>query len=90
MMKRNVLIEEIKSHDVLTDVLDPHTLSILISDWVVDLHPMAAYSLVPQENLRKDGWARAKISHRKSWTAILRYPPLACPLLPPSLVGEGR
>lgn len=55
MMKRNVLIEEIKRHDVLTDELDPHTLSILISDWVVDLHTMATYSLVPQENLRKDG-----------------------------------
>lgn len=62
MMKRNVLIEEIKRHDVLTDELDPHTLSILISDWVADLHPMAAYSLIAQEDLRKDGWARARLA----------------------------
>lgn len=62
MMKRTVLIEEIKRHDVLTDELDPHTLSILSSDWVADLHPMAAYFLVPQEDLRKDGWARVRLA----------------------------
>lgn len=48
MMKRNVLIEEIKRHDVLTDELDPHTLSILISDWVLTCTPWLPTPLFPR------------------------------------------